>query len=172
METIVKPQTWAEWQPPAARDIFKGFRSEKGEQMILDQNLFVELVLPAGMHRKLSEEEMAVYRAPFLEREARRPMLAFPRDIPMEGEPADVVARVKAYGDWLARSTEVPKLLLTFDPGGLITEPVVAWCREHIAAVEIEPMGPGMHYVQEDHGPAIGKAIAAWMRRHRLGTEG
>jgi haloalkane dehalogenase len=124
------------------------------------------------MHRKLSEEEMAVYRAPFLEREARRPMLAFPRDIPMEGEPPDVVARVEAYSDWLARSTEAPKLLLTFDPGGLITEPVVAWCRERIAALEIEPMGPGVHYVQEDHGPAIGKTIAAWLRRHRLASAG
>ena len=168
METMVKTQKWAEWQPPEARDIFKGFRSDKGERMILDQNLFVELVLPAGMHRKLSEEEMAAYRAPFLEREARRPMLAFPRDLPMEGEPPDVVARVEAYSDWLASSTGVPKLLLTFDPGGVITEPVVAWCGEHIAALEIEPMGPGIHYVQEDHGPAIGTAIAAWMRRHQF----
>jgi haloalkane dehalogenase len=168
METMVKPQTWAEWQPPEAREIFKAFRSDKGEKLILDKNLFVELVLPGGMLRKLSEDEMAVYRAPFLEREARRPMLAFPRDIPMEGEPRDVVARVEAYSDWLAASREVPKLLLTFEPGGLITEPVVAWCREHIAALEIEPIGPGLHFVQEDHGPAIGNAIAAWMQRHRL----
>lgn len=167
METMVKPQTWAEWQPPEAREIFKAFRSEKGEKLILDQNLFVELVLPGGMHRKLSEDEMAVYRAPFLEREARRPMLAFPRDIPMEGEPPDVVARAEAYSEWLSASKDVPKLLLTFEPGGLITEPVVAWCREHIAALEIEPIGPGLHFVQEDHGPAIGKAIAAWLRKQR-----
>lgn len=170
METIVKPQTLAEWHPPEARDLFKGLRSEKGEQMILDQNLFVELMLPGGIHRNLSDEEMDMYRAPFSERESRRPMLAFPRDIPIDGEPADVVARVKEYGRWLAESEEVPKLLLTFEPGALVTEPVVAWCREHIAALEIEPIGPGVHYVQEDHPEAIGKAIAAWMRRHRLAS--
>ena len=165
METMVKPQRWEEWQPPEAREIFKGFRSEKGERMILDQNLFVEAVLPAGTLRKLSEEEMNAYRAPFLERDARRPMLAFPRDIPMEGEPPDVVARAVEYSDWLSRSPEVPKLLLTFDPGAVITAPVAAWCREHIAGLEIEAMGPGIHYVQEDHGPAIGKAIADWLQR-------
>jgi haloalkane dehalogenase len=168
METYVRPQTWAEWQPPEARDIFQAFRSSQGEQLILDQNLFVELVLPAGMQRTLSKDEMAVYRAPFQEREARRPMLAFPRDLPIEGEPPDVVARIEAYSDWLVASTEVPKLLLTFDPGGVMTEPVVAWCREHIAALEVQGVGPGTHYVREDHGLAIGKTIAAWMRRHRL----
>jgi haloalkane dehalogenase len=171
METYVRPQTWAEWQPPAARDIFQAFRSPEGEKLILDRNMFVELVLPAGAQRKLSEEEMAVYRAPFREREARRPMLAFPRDLPMEDEPADVVARVKAYGEWLVASAGVPKLLLAFEPGAVMTEPVVAWSREHVAALEVEMIGPGLHYVQEDHGPAIGRAIAAWMRRHGLGGE-
>jgi haloalkane dehalogenase len=90
----------------------------------------------------------------------------------MEGEPRDVVARVEAYSDWLAASREVPKLLLTFEPGGVLTESVVAWCREHIARIEIEPIGPGLHFVQEDHGPAIGNAIAAWMRRLRLASAG
>ena len=168
METYPRPQTWDEWQPPEARDLFKAFRSDQGEKLILDQNLFVELVLPEGMHRKLSAEEMEVYRAPFVEREARRPMLAFPRHLPMEGEPPEVVAHVEAYSEWLAGSTEAPKLLLTFEPGGVVTEPVVTWCRDHIASLEIEPIGPGLHYVQEDHGRAIGKAIAAWMRRRRL----
>lgn len=168
METYPRPQTWAEWRPPEAAEIFRAFRGPQGEQLILDQNLFVELVLPAGMHHELSEEEMAVYRAPFEDRDARRPMLAFPRDLPMEGEPRDVVARVEAYGEWLASSGEVPKLLLTFDPGGVTTQPVVEWCREQVASLEIESIGPGLHYVQEDHGPAIGKAIAAWMRRHRV----
>lgn len=165
METYPRPQTWDEWEPPEARDLFKAFRSDKGEELVLDQNLFVELVLPAGMHHKLSDEEMDVYRAPFVEREARRPVLAFPRHLPMEGEPPDVVARVQAYGDWLARSTTVPKLLLTFEPGGVTTKPVVEWCRKHVAALEIEPIGPGLHYVQEDHGPAIGEAVATWMSR-------
>ncbi|HEV2755344.1 MAG TPA: haloalkane dehalogenase [Actinomycetota bacterium] len=168
METYPRPQTWDEWQPPEARDLFKAFRSDKGEELILDQNLFVELVLPAGMHRKLSDEEMEAYRAPFAERQARRPMLAFPRHLPMEGEPPEVVARVEAYSEWLTRSTEVPKLLLAFEPGGVVTERVVAWCREQVASLEIQPIGAGLHYVQEDHGPAIGRAIAEWMRRRRL----
>ena len=171
METMVKEQTWSDWYPPEAPDVFKAFRSDKGEELILDHNMFVELVLPAGIRRTLSEDEMEAYRAPFIDRDARRPMLAFPRDIPVEGEPSDVVDRVEGYSGWLGRSA-VPKLLLTFEPGGLITEPVVAWCREHIAALEIEAIGPGVHFVQEDQGPAIGKAIAAWMQRHRLAAEG
>lgn len=136
--------------------------------MILDQNLFVELVLPGGMQRTLTQEEMAVYRAPFLQRDARRPILALPRDLPMSGEPADVAARVQRYSEWLSASADIPKLLLTFDPGGVMTEPVVAWCRDHIAALEVVAIGPGSHYVQEDHGPDIGKTIAAWMRNRRL----
>ena len=163
METLPRAATWDEWQPPEARELFKAFRSDKGEELILDQNLFVELILPGGTLRELSEEEMTVYRAPFVERDARRAILAFPRDLPMEGEPSDVVARVEAYSEWLARSIEVPKLLLTFQPGGVITEPVVAWCREHIAALEIEAIGPGLHFVQEDHGPVIGETIAEWI---------
>lgn len=169
METYVRPQTWEEWQPPVARDIFQAFRGPKGEQLILDENQFVELVLPGGTQRRLSDEEMAVYRAPFPDREARRPMLAFPRDLPMEGEPPDVVGRVEAYGEWLVASADVPKLLLTFDPGAVMTEPVVAWCRRHIAALEVEAVGSGTHYVQEDHGPAIGRAIGTWMQRHGMG---
>ena len=168
METIVKPLTWAEW-PPAARDIFQAFRRAEGEELILDRNVFVEAGLPAAVQRTLSEEEMAIYRAPFREREARLPVLVWPRELPFEGEPADVVARVRAFDEWLATSPDVPKLLLIFDPGAIMTEPVVAWCREHIAALEVEELGPGLHYVQEDRGPAIGRAIAAWMGRHGLG---
>lgn len=166
METYVRPQTWDEWEPAAAREIFQAFRGPQGEELILDQNTFVELVLPAGVQRALSQEEMEVYRAPFRERLARRPMLAFPRDLPMEGEPPDVVGRVEAYGDWLRGSSDVPKLLLTFEPGAVMTEPVVAWSRQNIAALEVEAIGAATHYVQEDHGPAIGRAIAEWLRRH------
>jgi haloalkane dehalogenase len=168
METYPRAQTWDEWEPPEARDLWKAFRSPRGEKLVLDQNVVVEVALPAGMHRKLSDEEMAVYRAPFKERDARRPMLAFPRDIPMEGEPSDVAARVAAYSEWLCASPDVPKLLLSFDPGAVLTKPVVEWSRAHLAALDVEEIGPGIHYVQEDHGPAIGRAIAAWMRRKGL----
>jgi haloalkane dehalogenase len=170
METYPRPQTWEEWEPPEARDLWKAFRSPAGEKLVLDQNVLVEVVLPAGMQHELSSDEMAAYRAPFEERDARRPMLAFPRDIPMEGEPPDVVARVEAYGDWLRTSADVPKLLLAFEPGAVTTAPVVAWCREHVAALEVEEVGAGIHYVQEDHGPEIGRRIASWMRRHLLGS--
>jgi haloalkane dehalogenase len=146
----------------------EGVPQPRGEKLVLDQNVVVEVALPAGMHRKLSDEEMAVYRAPFKERDARRPMLAFPRDIPMEGEPSDVAARVAAYSEWLCASPDVPKLLLSFDPGAVLTKPVVEWSRAHLAALDVEEIGPGIHYVQEDHGPAIGRAIAAWMRRKGL----
>jgi haloalkane dehalogenase len=168
METIVRPMSWEEGFPPQGRDLFKAFRSPDGERLILDDNFFVEVFLPGGTQRTLSDEEMAVYRAPFVERKARRPMLAFPRDVPLEGEPADVVARVEAYAEWLVASSDVPKLLLTFDPGGIMTKPIVEWCRDHIASLEVEHIGPGIHFVQEDQGPAIGRAIASWMRRHAL----
>lgn len=165
MEAIPRPQRWEEWEPPEARDLWKAFRSAQGEELILDQNFLIEVVLPAGMHRKLTEDEMAIYRAPFQHREARLPMLSFPRDIPMEGEPPDVVARVQAYSEWLCTSTDVPKLLLAFEPGGVLTAATVEWCRENVATLTVESLGAGIHYVQEDHGPEIGRAIASWMQR-------
>lgn len=167
METIVKPLTWEEW-PPAARDIFQAFRSAQGEELILDRNLFVEAVLPASVQRKLSDEEMDTYRVPFTDREARRPTLVWPRELPIDGEPADVVVRVQEYDEWLASSPDVPKLMLTFEPGAIFSPPVVAWCRERIAGLEEERGGNGIHFVQEDEGPAIGRAVAAWIRRHKL----
>lgn len=171
METIVRPMSWDEGFPPEGRDIFKAFRGPEGERLILDDNFFVEVFIPVGIQRRLSDEEMAVYREPFEGRESRRPMLAFPRDLPMEGEPKDVCARVQRYSDWLCASTDVPKLLLTFDPGAVMTEPIVAWCRAHIASLEVEHVGGGIHYVQEDQGPAIGRAIASWMQRRGIGAD-
>lgn len=167
METIIKPLTWNEW-PVTARDIFQAFRRPEGESLILDRNLFVEAVLPASIQRTLSDAEMDTYRAPFADREARRPTLVWPREIPIEGEPADVVARVQAYDEWLATTPGVPKLMLNFEPGAIFSPPVVAWCRETIAGLEEEQTGRGIHFVQEDEGPAIGRAVATWLRRHGL----
>lgn len=169
METIVRPVSWDMW-PEAARDLFQGFRQPGvGEDLVLDKNLFVEAVLPASVLRDLTDEEMDTYRAPFLERDHRRPVLAWPREIPIDGEPPDVVARVTAYDQWLSTSDDVPKLLLTFTPGAIVSPPVVDWCRENIAALEVEHIGPGVHFVQEDHGPAIGAAVMAWRNRHGIG---
>jgi haloalkane dehalogenase len=167
METIVRPMSWDDGFPDEGRDLFKAFRGPEGEKLILDDNFFVEVFVPFGIQRKLSEEEMEAYRAPFRERDHRRPILAFPRDLPIDGEPADVCARVESYSRWLCTSSDVPKLLLTFAPGAVMTEPIVAWCRRHVASLEVEHVGPGVHYVQEDQGPEIGRAIASWIRRPR-----
>lgn len=165
METIARPLTWDEW-PDEARDIFQAFRRPgEGEELILDRNLFVEAVLPAAMLHKLTDEEHDAYRAPFMERAHRLPTLAWPREIPADGEPADVVERVERYDTWLKSSPQVPKLLLTFEPGAIMSPSVVDWCRENVAALEIQHIGPGNHFVQEDQGPAIGAAIAAWLDR-------
>jgi haloalkane dehalogenase len=136
----------------------------------LDRNLFVEQVLPNAMLSTLSSEELDTYRAPFTERAYRLPTLAWPREIPVDGEPADVTRRVQAYDAWLASSTGVPKLLLTFDPGAIMTPPTITWCQDQIAALDVEHIGPGLHFVQEDNGPSIGIAIATW--RYRRGLAG
>lgn len=160
MEAIVCPVTWADW-PEAARGIFQGFRSAAGEQMILERNLFVEAVLPASIQRKLTEEEMAEYRRPFREPgEDRRPTLTWPREIPVEGEPADVVEIVESYGRWLAGS-QLPKLFVNADPGTILTGRQREFCRSWPNQTEVTV--PGIHFIQEDSGPEIGAAIAAWL---------
>jgi haloalkane dehalogenase len=170
METIVRPLTWADW-PAWAREMFQAFRRPgEGEELILDRNLFVEQVLPNAMLGTLSSDELDTYRAPFTERAYRLPTLAWPREIPVDGEPADVTRRVQAYDIWLESSTEVPKLLLTFDPGAIMTPPTITWCQDHIAALDVEYVGPGLHFVQEDNGPSIGIAIATWRQRHGLAS--
>ena len=168
METIVHPLTWDDW-PVWARGMFQAFRRPgEGEELILDRNFFVESVLPHSILRTLSGDELGAYRAPFAERASRRPILAWTREIPIDGAPADVVKRVEAYDTWLACSIEVPKLLLTFDPGAIMTPSTIRWCQDHISALEVEHIGPGIHFVQEDNGPAIGIAIARWRNKKGL----
>lgn len=159
MEAIVMPVTWDDW-PDAAREAFQAFRSPAGEEMVLEQNLFVELVLPGAVQRELSDEEMAAYRAPFAEPgEARRPTLTWPRQIPIDGEPADVVELVERYGAWLAGS-DVPKLLVVAEPGAILRGRQLELARSWPNQTEVTV--PGIHFVQEDSGPAIGAAIADW----------
>jgi haloalkane dehalogenase len=165
MDAITKPITWDEF-PEQAREIFQGFRTPgTGEQLVLDQNLFVEAVLPASMRHELTPEEMDAYREPFRERSHRLPTLTWPRELPIDGEPADVVALVDAFVRWLASSEDVPKLLLTFEPGAIMSEPVVQWCRENIAALEVAKAGQGIHFVQEDEPEAIANIVSEWRRR-------
>ncbi|MEO8714506.1 MAG: haloalkane dehalogenase [Acetobacteraceae bacterium] len=160
MEAIVRPLSgWEEWNPDATR-IFQGFRSEKGEEMILDRNLFIERVLPGSIIRTLTDAEMTEYRRPFLRSEHRAPTLAWPRAIPIGGEPADVVARVQAYAEWMAANA-IAKLFVNADPGAILTGTQREFCRAWPNQTEITV--PGKHFIQEDSGPAIGAAIAAWM---------
>ena len=161
MEAIVCPVTWADW-PDAARDIFRAFRSPAGEEMVLERNLFVEAVLPGSVLRRLSDEEMAEYRRPFQAAgEDRRPTLTWPRQIPVDGEPSDVVEIVESYGAWLAAATEVRKLFVNAEPGAILTGRQRELCRSWPNQEEVTV--PGVHFIQEDSGEQIGAAIASWL---------
>lgn len=168
MEAIVQPRIWADFTH--GRDqLFRALRSERGEPMVLDGNFFVEEVLPRSVIRRLSEEEMDAYRAPFREREARLPTLAWPRELPIENEPADVTSIVEGYGRWLARSA-VPKLFIAAEPGALIGPRAREFCRTWPNQRELAVKG--IHYVQEDSPEEIGQALREFVSglsspRHR-----
>lgn len=162
MEAIVRPvATWDDW-PEAARRVFQGFRSPAGEDMVLEKNVFVERVLPGSILRKLSEEEMEIYRRPFLQAgEDRRPTLTWPRQIPIAGEPAEVVQLVQDYADWLSES-DVPKLFINAEPGAILIGPQREFCRSWPAQQEVTVSGN--HFLQEDSPDEIGQAISGWLR--------
>ena len=162
MEAIVRPVTWDEW-PEAARAVFQGFRSAAGEAMVLDKNLFVERVLPGSVLRDLTEDEMNVYRRPFLNPgEDRRPTLTWPRQIPIEGEPQDVHDIVAGYSDWI-RSSDMPKLFINAEPGAILVGPQREFCRAWKNQQEVTVKGN--HFLQEDSPDEIGKAIAEWRNK-------
>lgn len=161
MEAIVCPMTW-ETFPDAARKVFQGFRSPAGEGMVLENNVFVERVLPGSVVRELCESEMAIYRKPFVEAgESRRPTLTWPREIPIEGEPADVVDIVEAYGSWLSES-QVAKLFINADPGALLTGAQREYCRAWPNQQEVTVNGT--HFIQEDSPQEIGGAIVQFLK--------
>ncbi|MDO9125792.1 MAG: haloalkane dehalogenase [Parvibaculum sp.] len=164
MEGIVRPLEWSEWSE-AAVGIFKGFRSEAGEEMILKKNLFIEAVLPGSILRKLTDEEMAVYRRPFAEEgEDRRPTLSWPRQIPLGGEPADVVASVADYARWMSEN-DLPKLFVNAEPGAILTGAQREFCRSWKNQTEVTVKGS--HFIQEDSPHEIGEAVAKWRRSWR-----
>lgn len=161
MEAVVQPLTWEDW-PGRVRSLFQKFRSPQGEKMILEQNSFVEQVLPGAILRGLSEEEMDVYRGPYREPgEGRRPTLTWPREIPVEGEPVDVVEIVENYGEWLSQSAP-PNLFVNADPGAILRGRQREFCRSWPNQVEITVKGS--HFIQEDSPDEIGRAIAGWYR--------
>ena len=164
MEALVTPVTWADW-PENARRVFQGFRSPAGEDMVLAKNTFVERVLPGSILRKLGDEEMAEYRRPFATSgEDRRPTLTWPRQIPIEGEPKDVVAVVEDYSRWLAASS-VPKLFINADPGSILVGRQREVCRTWPNQTEVTVKG--LHFVQEDSPDEIGRAVADFVRKVR-----
>ena len=162
MEAIVRPVSWDDW-PTSARGIFEAMRSPAGEEICLDKNVFVERILPASVLRDLTEHEMGEYRRPFAAAGAdRRPTLTWPREIPIDGEPADVHRIVSDYAGWLAQS-EVPKLFVNADPGSILTGPQREFCRTWPNQTEVTV--PGIHFVQEDSPDEIGRAVADWLGR-------
>lgn len=161
MEAIVEPMAWDDL-PPGDVPVFKAFRGPEGEKMVLSDNVFIEEVLPADVLRDLSDDEMAAYRAPFQAAgEGRRPMLTWPRELPFDGEPADVVAAVEAYGAFMANA-EMPKLFINAEPGSILTGRHRDFCRTWPNQTEVTV--PGIHYIQEDSSPEIAAALVAWLK--------
>ncbi|XXK59850.1 haloalkane dehalogenase [Porticoccaceae bacterium nBUS_09] len=161
MEAIVCPVTWDDW-PESARGIFKGFRSDKGEDLVLQRNMFVEAVLPSSVIRQMGEEEMNQYRKAFIRVTDRQPTLNWPRQIPIDGEPPHMVDLVASYGEWMASNQELPKLFINADPGSILTGKARKFCRTWPNQKEVTVAGT--HFIQEDSPAEIGIAVAEWLQ--------
>jgi haloalkane dehalogenase len=171
LESIIKPMAWEDLSPQA-RERWEMIRTPgAGEAMVLEQNLFLSTAFTGGgVLTPVSDEDMQAYLDPFPTPESRRPILAWARQIPLGGEPAELVARIEMYDAWLATSTRVPKLLMTFEgmPSVLIGKEMAKWCATHIASLEIVPCGEAGHHAPEDRPKEIAAAVSAWADRHRL----
>jgi len=164
MEFIRPFERWEDFhQRPQARELFKALRTpDVGEKLVLEDNVFVEKVLPASVLRTLSDEEMAAYRAPFPTPQSRKPVLRLPRELPIEGQPADVAA-ISEHDHLALRLSAYPKLLFAGDPGALISPQAAKEFAAELKNCRFINLGPGAHYLQEDHADAIGSAIAGWL---------
>jgi len=160
MEGIVCPVGWEDW-PESARGIFKGFRSDKGEDLILERNMFVEAVLPSSVIRKLGAEEMEHYRRAFATPDDRQPTLNWPRQIPIDNEPEHMVKLVDSYGQWMLGNTSLPKLFINATPGSILTGKAREFCRTWPNQREVTVTGT--HFIQEDSPDEIGLAVAEWL---------
>lgn len=162
MEFIRPIPSWEEFvRGVPAREIFRRFRTPgEGESLILEGNAFVERVLPGAVRRKLTEDEMAVYRAPFPTPQSRRPTWRFPNELPIAGEPVDVTAMIERAHAALAAST-YPKLLFSADPGALVSPALAEDFARRLHDCRLVALGPGLHFLQEDHPDTIGRSVAA-----------
>ena len=164
MEAIVRPVSWDEWPENATR-VFQGFRSDAGESMVLEKNIFIERVLPSTIMRELTDAEMDEYRRPFINSgEDRRPTLSWPRQIPIQGEPKEVVEVVQNYSEWLS-SSDLPKLFINADPGSILIGNQREFCRSWPNQTEVTVKG--LHFLQEDSPEEIGKAISSFVSQLR-----
>jgi haloalkane dehalogenase len=164
MEAILLPVPSWDAFPAALREIFQSFRTEKvGWDLIVNQNFFIENILPGGVVRELTEAEMNAYRAPYVEPDSRKPLWRWPNEIPIEGEPSDVNEAVLKYNAKLVE-WDIPKLLFYAEPGAILRKPAVEWCEVNLKNLTSINLGEGSHYLQEDHPHAIGEGLAEWYR--------
>jgi haloalkane dehalogenase len=162
MEAMVAPVPSWDMFSDAFQEIFKAFRTpDVGWDMIVNNNMFVEQLLPGGVARGLTEEEMKHYREPFEDPAHRKPVWVWPNELAIAGEPADVVEAIDAYSKKL-QASDVPKLLFYATPGAILPEPMVEWCRQNLKNLKTVDIGPGIHYVQEDNPHLIGRELADW----------
>lgn len=165
MEGHIRPiARWDDFDADS-QTMFKQLRTPSlGETMVIEENFFIETILPAGTRRTLSGEEMDAYRAPYRDKHARKPMLRWANEIPIAGEPADVHAIVEANQAFLATSA-IPTLLLYGLPGAIIGASDVAWCTQTCQQLTAIDVGAGIHFLPEDQPDAIGMAIAGWLEQ-------
>jgi haloalkane dehalogenase len=161
MEFIWPIPTWLDVAPEGA-EAFRAFRSDQGRKLLVEENRFIEQVLPAGVVRELTDEEMQAYREPFLDPSSREPLYRFPNELPIAGAPADTWAMAEAYHAWLLE-TETPKLFFWAEPGSIISPARAAWLQARLQVCKSVRLGPGRHFVQEDHADLIGSQIAEWL---------
>jgi haloalkane dehalogenase len=170
LESIVKPMAWEDLSPQA-RARSEAIRTPgTGEKMMLDQDLAVRQAFTGGVLTPLEAADLEAYLAPYPTRDSRRPLLAWARQMPLGGEPAELVTRIEAYDAWLAKSPDVPKLLMTFEgsPTLLVDERMAAWCAANIASLETVHCGEAGHHAPEDRPGEIAAAVSAWADRHGL----
>ena len=164
-EAILKPrESWDE-MAESGREMFKAFRTPKiGWEMIVTKNQFIEVRLPQGIVRELSDQEMDHYREPYLDPASRKPVWRWPNELPIAGEPPDIVTAVHSYSRWL-RTSSLPKLLFYGKPGTITQAPMVDWCKENLNNISTAFLGAGFHHLPEDHPHEMGRERAKWYRK-------